>query len=55
MFNFFNISAPPRGMWDFSSLTRVEPVPPALKLIVLTTGPPVRSQECLIFNVIKYT
>ena len=33
----------PGGMWDLSSLSRIQPVPIALEDEVLTTGPPGKS------------
>ena len=38
----------PWGMWDLSTPTGIEPVPPALEGKVSTTGPPGKSLPCLL-------
>ena len=40
----------PRGMWDLSSQTGIEPAPPALEGEVLTTGLPGKSLEFLYIS-----
>ena len=47
LFLFYVVFFWVQGMWEVGSLNRVEPVPPAVEGEVLTTGPPVKSQEYL--------